>query len=54
MPPKPLKYMEQVKAHVKALSRQYGIPMEWNTKTQHSRRAHEGAKFPIVRIPLHF
>lgn len=45
VPPKSPEYMEQVKASIEAMSKQYGIEMKLNTKSEHSRRALEGAKF---------
>lgn len=38
-------YMERAKAGVESMSKQYGIEMKWNNKSEHSRHALEGAKF---------
>ncbi|MFZ3580161.1 DsbA family oxidoreductase [Virgibacillus sp. DJP39] len=38
-------YMERAKAGVESMSKQYGIEMNWNDKSKHSRHALEGAKF---------
>lgn len=45
MPPRPPEYMENVKAGVENLSRQFGVEMSLNRNSKHSRKAHEGAKF---------
>jgi predicted DsbA family dithiol-disulfide isomerase len=45
IPPKSEEYIERAKAGVKSLSEQYGLEMNWNNKSKHSRRALEGAKF---------
>jgi predicted DsbA family dithiol-disulfide isomerase len=45
IPPKPPGYMEQAKANVARMSKDYGIEMNWNDRSKHSRHALEGAKF---------
>jgi predicted DsbA family dithiol-disulfide isomerase len=45
VPPKSPEYMEQVRAGIDSLSKQYGLEMKLNTKSEHSRHALEGAKF---------
>jgi predicted DsbA family dithiol-disulfide isomerase len=45
IPPKSEEYIARAKAGVEALSEQYGLDMQWNDKSKHSRRALEGAKF---------
>lgn len=45
VPPKSKEYIERAKAGVESLSKQYGLEMKWNDKSNHSRRALEGAKF---------
>lgn len=45
IPPKSQEYIERAKAGIKALSQKYGLEMEWNDRSIHSRLALEGAKF---------
>ena len=44
-PSHPPEYYEQAKASVQQMSAHYGIEMNWNDKSEHSRHALEGAKF---------
>lgn len=44
-PPKSKEYIDRAKAGVETLSKQYGLEMKWNDKSNHSRSALEGAKF---------
>jgi predicted DsbA family dithiol-disulfide isomerase len=44
-PPMSEEYLAQAKAGVQSLAQQYGMQMNWNDKSKHSRRALEGAKF---------
>jgi predicted DsbA family dithiol-disulfide isomerase len=47
-PPMSEEYLAQAKAGVQSLSQQYGMQMNWNDKSKHSRRALEGAKFAKI------
>ncbi len=49
IPPKTKEYIERAKAGVETLSTQYGLNMQWNDKSKHSRHALEGAKFAKVK-----
>lgn len=48
MPPKSPEYMERARKGVEQLAAQYGLDMKFNTKTDHSRHALEGAKYAEV------
>jgi predicted DsbA family dithiol-disulfide isomerase len=45
VPPKSPEYMERAWKNVDALAKSYGLSMQRNTESKHSRLAHEGAKF---------
>ncbi|HET7577711.1 MAG TPA: DsbA family protein [Bacillales bacterium] len=45
IPPKSPEYMERARKGVEQMAAQYGMDMKFNTKTDHSRHALEGAKY---------
>jgi predicted DsbA family dithiol-disulfide isomerase len=45
VPPLSEEYVARAKAGVQSLAQQYGLKMDWNDKSKHSRNALQGAKF---------